>query len=152
MSPPTIRDVTEVDFLVGQVVKAIHYYGALRIVFDEGDRPEPALYADLETPFTYVDAAANRYPIVPWEPASVGAALTIHGRTVHRVSTDSGALELAFTDGSSIRCEPHDEYEAWHVVGGFPQHLVVCTPGGELAIWDDQSTVETIRLRDLRSE
>ena len=35
-----------------------------------------------------------------------------------------------------MRCEPDADYEAWQVVGGWPQSLVVCTPGGELAIVD----------------
>jgi hypothetical protein len=71
---------------------------------------------------------------------------------VYRVSTDDGTLDLAFSDGSSLRCPPDDRYEAWQVVGGFPEHLVVCTPGGELAVWDDKSEVETISLSDLPPE
>jgi hypothetical protein len=43
---------------------------------------------------------------------------------------------LSFADGSLLRCEPDPRYEAWQVVGGLPQHLVVCEPGGELAVWD----------------
>ena len=43
---------------------------------------------------------------------------------------------LSFADGSLLRCEADARYEAWQVVGGSPQYLVVCQPGGELTVWD----------------
>src|SRR6266508_1297501 len=52
-------------------------------------------------------------------------------RTVTASSaTDSGILELAFDNGTSLRVEPDDTYEAWTVAGPNGQK-VVCMPGGE---------------------
>jgi hypothetical protein len=49
-------------------------------------------------------------------------------------------LLLAVVHGSWLRCEPDPDYEAWQVVGGDPQALVVCLPGvGELAVWDSST-------------
>jgi hypothetical protein len=44
---PTIRRLSEVAFLVGKQVREIRYGHGIRIVFDPGDRVEPALYADV---------------------------------------------------------------------------------------------------------
>jgi hypothetical protein len=48
----------------------------------------------------------------------------------------AGTLRLSFDDASSLVCEPHPRFEAWQVVGGHPQALVVCDPGGSLSIID----------------
>src|ERR1700675_837199 len=138
--------MSEVDFLIGKKVDEIRYSapGNLRIVFDAGDRGEPALYADVGT-CAYVDATGVRHAVVPEDPSTVGPVLSSVGQRVDASSTSGGTLDLSFTDDGCLRCEPHDEYEAWQVVGGFPQHFVVCVPGGELAVWDDTSKVETIR-------
>lgn len=45
-------------------------------------------------------------------------------------------LVLSFADGSSLRCAPHPKWEAWEVAGGSPTGIVVCTPGGDLAVFD----------------
>ena len=146
--------MSEVDFLVGKVVDEIRYSapGNLSMVFEVGDGVVPALYATLGCSCVFVDSAGNTHNIEPDTPATVGPILISVNQRVDRVGTDDGTLDLAFSDGSRLRCAPDDRYEAWQVVGGFPEHLVVCTPGGELAVWDDQSEVETIRLSDLKPE
>ena len=135
--------MSEVDFLVGKVVDEIRYSapGNLWMVFEVGDGVAPALYATLGA-CVFADSAGNTHDIKPDSPAAVGPILM----------SVNGTLDLTFSDGSRLRCAPDDQYEAWQVVGGFPEHLVVCTPGGELAVWDDQSKVETIRLSDLPPE
>ena len=51
-------------------------------------------------------------------------------------SRDDGALLLEFTDGSRLEVRASANYEAWQLVG--PAGLmVVCMPGGELAVWTD---------------
>ncbi len=52
------------------------------------------------------------------------------------VAEDSGILVLAFSDGTGIRVEPDDAYEAWTVAGPGGKKIV-CMPGGELAVWSD---------------
>jgi hypothetical protein len=47
---------------------------------------------------------------------------------------DSGTLNLTFSNGTVLRVEPHQMYEAWTVTG--PRGMkVVSMPGGELAVW-----------------
>jgi hypothetical protein len=145
--------MSEVDFLIGQTINEIRYYaeGTFRLVFDAGDRVEPRLYADLG-PFSYVDPTGATHGILPDSPATVAPALMALGRRIDAVKLEDGVLTLMLSDASQVRCEPHDLYEAWQVVGGFPQHLVVCVPGGELAVVDDQSRSETLRFDHRRGE
>jgi hypothetical protein len=129
----------ELDFLVGQVVAEVRY--ADRMVFVAGSRPEPDLYADV----------GNAEVI-----DSQGGPITLDGligRVVQSASVDpDGTLCLAFNGGASLRCEPDPQYEAWQVVGGDPQTLVVCMPGGELAIWDSRHRVtETEAAESVRT-
>jgi hypothetical protein len=141
--------VSEIEFLVGRTVKEIRYStpGDLRIVFDAGDVVEPALYADVGN-CTFVDAAGNAHQIAPEDASTVGPVLASVGQAVDSVSTSGGTLELRFSIGGYLRCESHEEYEAWEVVGGSPEHLVVCMPGGELAVWDDTTEVGTFEVAD----
>jgi len=114
--------MSEVAFLVGQTVTEIRDDN--RVVFVSGDKPEPSLYVDVgECAVTSADGQSQ-----PLE-SLVGLAVTA-------TSTSGDVLVLEFNDGSILRNEPHPEYEAWQVVGGDPQYLVVCLPGGELAVWD----------------
>jgi hypothetical protein len=130
--------MSEVDFLIGRTVKELRYpVNGLRIVFDAGDRVEPALYADVAQYLSYIDASGTLTSVDIKEPSSLGAVLGIAGETVEAVSTDDAVLSLVFADGSSLRCEPHPDYEAWQVVGGTPQCLVVCAgPEDGLAVWE----------------
>ena len=130
----------EVDFLVGRTISELRYSAPsnFRMVFDAGDQVEPGLYADLG-PFSYVEREGTTHRIVPDNPATVGPALTTLGRSVDFATVEDGVLTLMFSDASQVRCEPNDLYEAWQVVRGVPQHLVVCAPSGELAVWDDMS-------------
>jgi hypothetical protein len=118
--------MSEVGFLVGRVVVAVQSNPdeSARIIFDLGDKPEPALYATVGA-CTYQDSQG----VTRLLASMVNSA-------VSDTSTEGGTLVLSFADGSLLRCEPDERYEAWQVVGGSPQHLVVCEPGGELAVWD----------------
>jgi hypothetical protein len=118
-----MRLMSDVGFLVGRTVVAVHDGGA-RIVFELGDKPEPALYTDVGI-YTYEDKNGVDRVIA-----------SMVGNLVSDASTLDGTLVLSFDDGSVLRCEPDQQYEAWQVVGGSPQYLVVCLPGGELAVWD----------------
>jgi hypothetical protein len=141
--------MNEIDFLVGRTVREIRYStpGNLRIVFDVGDVVEPALYADVGN-CTYVDASGAAHDITPEDPSTVGPVLASVGQLLATVSTSGGTLEFRFSIGGYLRCESAEEYEAWQVVGGSPQHLVVCLPGGELAVWDNTTEVEIIEVAD----
>jgi hypothetical protein len=132
--------VGNLDFLVGQTIDELRYSvpGSLRVVFDAGDRVEPALYADLG-PSEFYDSERERHELDPEDPATLGPVLSTVGKQIEAVDTEGGALSLLFSDRSRVRCNPRIDYEAWQVVGGSPQHLVVCMPGGELAVWESAS-------------
>jgi hypothetical protein len=112
--------VSEIDFLVGQTVVEVRYDE--RVVFDSGIEPEPRLYADVGSAVCLDGHGAH---------VSVE---DLAGRTIGEVSTNGGVLQIGFTDGATLRSEPDPDVEAWQVVGGRPQSLVVCLPGGELAV------------------
>jgi hypothetical protein len=115
----------EIDFLVGEKVVEVRDGG--RIVFGADETSEPRLYADVG-PSRCADSDGESLPLE-----------ALVERTVASVSTTGGVLLLAFTDGATLRCDPSGEYEAWQVAGGKPQFLVVCCPGGELAVWDERT-------------
>lgn len=118
--------MSEVEFLVGRTVVAVQSNPdeSARIIFDLGDKPEPALYATVGA-CTYHDSRGVTRLLA-----------SMVNSVVADTSTEDGTLVLSFADGSLLRCQPDERYEAWQVVGGSPQHLVVCEPGGELAVWD----------------
>ena len=68
--------------------------------------------------------------IVPRHEGHRPCVASIVGNVVAEASTPDGALLLSFSDGSVLRCEPDPNYEAWQVVGGWPQYLVVLWPRG----------------------
>lgn len=64
----------------------------------------------------------------------VGSALTLFGATVNSaVAFKTGTLRLVLDHFLlTVRADP--QYEAWNVVGPGDM-LVVCMPGGQLAVW-----------------
>lgn len=137
--------MSEVEFLVGREVIEVRSKpdGSTLIIFERGDGAEPRLYASL--------GSGAHYDVT----GGTAAGESFVGKVVSSTSTEGGTLALRFASGESMRCEPDADYEAWQVVGGWPQSLVVCTPGGELAIVDSThvpSTEEAQRTIDQLSE
>jgi hypothetical protein len=71
------------------------------------------------------------------EPHGQLALTTLLGllhQTVEAAVASDGELTLRFTDGTVLTVPPHGQYEAWQLrdEAGL---LVVCMPGGRLAIW-----------------
>lgn len=57
-----------------------------------------------------------------------------HQKVTTAVATGSGTLIISFDDGTHLRVEPDDTYEAWTLAG--PHGMkIACMPDGELAIW-----------------
>jgi hypothetical protein len=106
-----------------------------RVIFELGDKPSPKLYADV-TDCLYTDRIGETRVFDPSEDAL--SALV--GSVVSETSTDGGALRLTFADGSALSCAPIATYEAWQVVGGSPQYLVVGSPVGEELLVGDTSS------------
>ena len=77
-------------------------------------------------------------------PPSLAPALRLLWKPVASIKiTKTGPLEIFFSDQGKISIQPSDEYEAWHIEGGYGLHgdqgltglRIICMPGGELAIW-----------------
>lgn len=130
--------MSDIDFLVGCDVQEISYStpGILRLIFERGEQASPKLYADLG-PSEYTNLEGVVHLIAPDVPATLGPVLALVGQSVIAADTPGGCLVLAFSSGAELRCRPHETYEAWEVAGGSPADLVVCLPGGELAVWDE---------------
>jgi hypothetical protein len=72
------------------------------------------------------------------DPRSLGPALALVGKAVETTATpDDASLELTFSDGSRLHCASQARFEAWQVVGGSPQYLVVSVGSGDLHVYDD---------------
>lgn len=69
------------------------------------------------------------------EPAELPSLL--HRKIASAIAEESGALALDFEDGTRLRVEPSPRYEAWTMTGPHGR-MIVCMPGGELAIWSQE--------------
>ena len=137
--------MSEVAFLVGQRLVEVRVgMGPIRLVFDPGVSAEPALYANIEQPFVLVDSDGTWDSAVDWTGAVGHLASAVGQEVVAAEIAVSGALDIGFEEVSSFRCNPHPDYEAWQVVGGSPQTLVVCVPGGGEPTVFDSSHVPTV--------
>jgi len=125
------------DFLVGEKVVEIRYGLELRIVFRAGERVEPALYADIgRSSLGRTDGTDEG--IDPSDPPTVAPVLLLVGRTVGSASVgEDASLQIAFSDGFRLRCDAAETHEAWQVVGGSPQHLVVAVGPGDVAVFGE---------------
>lgn len=85
----------------------------------------------------------------PDHPQELGPVLALVGRVVvSATATQTGTLEMVFADGSHLKVEPHERYEAWEFVGE-RQSRLVCAPGGEVYVWSSKepatSEIESTR-------
>jgi hypothetical protein len=103
----------ELDFLVGETVVELRYLPptGVWIVFDRGDRPEPALYASVSS-FTYVDPSGRKPPAAVNNPASVGPALAIVRTTVEAATAEHGVLVLAMSNAHRPNSERRPESQS----------------------------------------
>lgn len=115
--------------LAGQMVVSHRCQGTVVLTMMGGD------VVVLEAPFTVTTPEASRRyePAVAAETAALAGELV--GQTIESCTVgDAGSLSVTFTSGIRLLVEPDDDFEAW-TVSGPAGMLVVCTPGGELAVW-----------------
>jgi hypothetical protein len=115
--------------LAGQMVVSHRCQGTVVLTMMGGD------VVVLEAPFTVTTPEASRRyePAVAAETEVLAGELV--GQTIESCTIDdAGSLTLTFTSGIRVLVEPDDRYEAW-TVSGPAGMLVVCTPGGKLAVW-----------------
>ncbi|MCH6471217.1 DUF6188 family protein [Sinomonas terrae] len=67
-------------------------------------------------------------------PVVATALLTCLDKTLTDITLTGGKLTLSFANGVVVTADPDDQYKSWQINSG-DGLLVVCMPGGELAIW-----------------
>jgi hypothetical protein len=86
---------------------------------------------------------ASPISIAEYDPEKIhacGPALKLfHARVTSAKAFSSGRLEITFSDGFFLRVDPDPHFEAWEAVAGNGMR-VVAVPGGELAIWQCNSS------------
>jgi hypothetical protein len=60
--------------------------------------------------------------------------LGLLNQAVEATIADNGQLTLRFAEGTTLTVPPDDQYEAWQLRDDTGL-LIICTPGGGLAIW-----------------
>src|SRR6266540_4579917 len=123
--------MSDVDLLVGETVSEVRFGPSVRIVVDEGERVEPALYVDVGR-YTILEPPGMEREQDEAHPEALGPTLALVGKQVQTTSTEGAVLDLRFSDGSRLRFQPSGDFEAWQVVGGDPWGLVWCTTDGEV--------------------
>jgi hypothetical protein len=117
------------DFLKGEVVNQLWFWGTIRLVFD---RPsEDGWYVDVHRcrligtdGESFIDAAGP--------PLGTAPMLQLLKQEVTEAVEAEGILTMTFGDGFTLEALPDDEYESWTVAG--PDRVVQCLPGGEIQI------------------
>ena len=96
--------------------------------------PAAELELRIEGPFCLREPDGSEQAMEPEEIRSLAPALHLFQRKVSSARAyKDGRLEVLFTDGSSLRVVPAEQYEAWEMFGGGQR--LVSSPGGELAVW-----------------
>lgn len=88
----------------------------------------------IATPFTLV-ADGREHKLAPEHRDGLGPVLALYPDSlVQLVIGDDGDLRLDWESGAMLTVLPDPSFEAWQVSGP-GNRLIVCTPGGELAVW-----------------
>lgn len=75
---------------------------------------------------------------IPGEPHTDDLVAALTGVIVAAVAADDGELRIDLDSGHRLVVEPDPYFEAWNVTAP-GRYLVVCMPGGELAVWSAES-------------
>lgn len=121
--------------LSGETVQAASIEYTLRLQLS-GER-----FVVVESPFT-IHSREQTFSLAPETyPDDIAPPVRLLvGLTVQEAASDElGALRIGFVGGTRLDVPPDDAYDAWNVSGSNGA-LVVCTPGGELAIWSGQES------------
>ena len=103
------------DFLQGETVNQLWFWGTIRLVFDRVSEPswsvdvQDARLIDPDGSVSLVDAAGP--------PLETAPMLQLLKQGVTEASSEGGVLKLRFVNGMTLEALPHDNYESWSVVG-----------------------------------
>jgi hypothetical protein len=84
--------------------------------------------------------AGETITLQPGNLPSLMPIFVLFEATVQEAYADeSGKLTVRFKSGDILEVDANEQYEAWEIygMGGSTEKLmIVCTPGGELSIWN----------------
>lgn len=104
------------DFLAGQIVEQLWFWGTIRLVFDLGERPEPGVYVDVHAcEFVGADGVEATFDAGE-DPSDASPVLRLLKQRCASASAADGVLALRFESGDELRALPDDRYESWTVV------------------------------------
>jgi hypothetical protein len=121
--------------LVGQHLEYVRLGDALVLSFSRGSQILIETAALLTSP-------GHRATVMPGEDSS-DALSPLLGDVVSTAQTSDGELALTFGAGSELRVCPDPEVESWAFTNP-DGPLIVCLPGGELAIWANAGASATL--------
>lgn len=119
------------DFLRGEIVNQLWFWGVIRLMFDRGSEPSWSVdvwrvrLVEPDGAVTLIDAAGP--------PPDTAPMLRLLKQEVADASAESGVLRLGFANGLTLEALPDDQYESWSVVG--PNGTTQCLAGGETSSW-----------------
>lgn len=88
----------------------------------------------IESPFVFRRDEVDHH-LDPGERAGLGPLVAVYPDALARSGVEeNGTLVLGFTSGVTIAVPADEHYEAWQISGP-DGYLVVCAPGGNLAVW-----------------
>lgn len=117
----------------GHSVIRVCFDMAFTILTSEGDQFRIQTDAVIHTP---------EQGKVQFDPENPDAAVTFLVRLMSDVITNAkvrpgSSLVIEFESAATLTVPPHIDYEAWGIVGRRGKR-VVCMPGGQIAMWDEQ--------------
>jgi hypothetical protein len=140
--------MTDLLPLAGLTVRRVSLDYAFSLLLAAGT--DPGFTCTIECPFTLRGPDLPEMSFEPnGDPTALAPALLVrHLDVLEAGVAESGELRLSFACGLVLRAPPHAAFDAWNVSGpdGF---LVVCTPGGELAVWAPEPPTSTADLEEL---
>jgi hypothetical protein len=110
--------------LAGRTVDRLEFSTVLDMAFSDGSM----LRVETDLQITAGDGQVT--DVDPATPVTVAPALALlHAEVVAATAGDDGGLDVAFADGTRLRVDPDDAYEAWSFGGGGHRGLL-SGPGG----------------------
>jgi len=114
-----------------------------RVCVDFAVALETADGVELRIETAFFVTASDGSPLLNASAGDLGKAASqvlglVRQRVLVAAIQDSGRLELEFSNGGRLVCEPDDEFEAWTLAapGG---KRIVCLPGGGTVCWPRSS-------------
>jgi hypothetical protein len=115
------------------VVEEVLVRESIRFVFQEGEGPEPDMYAEMDDGL-YEAADGGTFEITPHRnPEQAAQVLRLKGERVTDAWSEDGVLSLRFAGGAKFESSPDPQHESWTLVGG--GRVYQALPGGDVSSW-----------------